>query len=86
MRPCTMVKLSGTWAIEVQDNLFLLPANSLQCLQPVNTAPNSSCGTCRGPLNGVPVQQRWRKDARALEREEEVCMHAHSMLKLAKLL
>lgn len=28
---------------------------------------------CRGPVNGVPVQQRWRKDARALEREEEVC-------------
>lgn len=28
---------------------------------------------CRGPPNGVTVQQRWRKDARALEREEEVC-------------
>ena len=28
---------------------------------------------CRGPANGVTVQQRWRKDARALEREEEVC-------------
>lgn len=27
----------------------------------------------RGPANGVTVQQRWRKDARALEREEEVC-------------
>ena len=30
-------------------------------------------GIYRGPANGVAVQQRWRKDARALEREEEVC-------------
>ena len=30
-------------------------------------------GIYRAPANGVAVQQRWRKDARALEREEEVC-------------
>lgn len=28
---------------------------------------------CRAPANGITVQ-RWRKDARALEREEEVCV------------
>ena len=30
-------------------------------------------GIYRAPANGVTVQQRWRKDARALEQEEEVC-------------
>ncbi len=32
-------------------------------------------GIYRAPADGVTVQQRWRKDARALEREEEVCTH-----------
>ena len=35
--------------------------------------PKQSAQCCRAPANGITVQ-RWRKDARALEREEEVCI------------
>ena len=50
---------------------FASVVNSL-AMQTV-VVPTLCCMSCRAAANGMTVQ-RWRKDARALEREEEVCI------------